>query len=102
MTLILIFLDSCLQHLALVKLFTKYEKHKDWFKLSFSGDTNSITFEPLPDSDEDHIQEDLGKLTKVDKARIGRVRTFILKLNDIFFLLTTYVWLMISIFPLSQ
>uniref|UniRef100_A0A672T458 ABC-type glutathione-S-conjugate transporter n=1 Tax=Sinocyclocheilus grahami TaxID=75366 RepID=A0A672T458_SINGR len=38
------------------------------------GDTNSITFEPLPDSDENHIQEDLGKLTKVDKARIGRVK----------------------------
>uniref|UniRef100_A0A672T498 ABC-type glutathione-S-conjugate transporter n=1 Tax=Sinocyclocheilus grahami TaxID=75366 RepID=A0A672T498_SINGR len=33
-----------------------------------------ITFEPLPDSDENHIQEDLGKLTKVDKARIGRVK----------------------------
>uniref|UniRef100_A0A8C2HJ52 ABC-type glutathione-S-conjugate transporter n=1 Tax=Cyprinus carpio TaxID=7962 RepID=A0A8C2HJ52_CYPCA len=29
---------------------------------------------PLPDSDEDHIQEDLGKLTKADKARIGRVK----------------------------
>uniref|UniRef100_A0A8C2BGL1 ABC-type glutathione-S-conjugate transporter n=1 Tax=Cyprinus carpio TaxID=7962 RepID=A0A8C2BGL1_CYPCA len=43
-------------------------------KLSFSGDTNSITIEPLPDSDEDHIQEDLGKLTKADKARIGRVK----------------------------
>ncbi len=56
----------------------------------------------MPDSDEDHIQEDLGKLTKVDKARIGRVRTFILNLDDIFFLLTTYVWLMISIVPLSQ
>lgn len=44
---------------------------------SFSGDTNSITMqsvEPLPDSDEDQIPEDLGKLTKVDKARIGRVR----------------------------
>ncbi|RXN09968.1 multidrug resistance-associated 1-like protein [Labeo rohita] len=38
------------------------------------GDTNSITIEPLPDSDEDHIPEDLGKLTKVDKARIGRVK----------------------------
>lgn len=49
------------------------EKLKDLIKLSFSGDTNSITIEPLPDSDEDHIQEDLGKLTKADKARIGRV-----------------------------
>ncbi|XP_052415241.1 multidrug resistance-associated protein 1 [Carassius gibelio] len=39
-----------------------------------SGDTNSISIEPLPDSDEDHIQEDLGKLTKADKARIGRVK----------------------------
>ncbi|XP_065096312.1 multidrug resistance-associated protein 1 [Paramisgurnus dabryanus] len=41
------------------------------------GDTNSITMqsvEPLPDSDEDQIPEDLGKLTKVDKARIGRVK----------------------------
>uniref|UniRef100_A0A8C1DU58 ABC-type glutathione-S-conjugate transporter n=1 Tax=Cyprinus carpio carpio TaxID=630221 RepID=A0A8C1DU58_CYPCA len=47
---------------------------KDLIKLSFSGDTNSITIEPLPDSDEDHIQEDLGKLTKADKARIGRVK----------------------------
>uniref|UniRef100_A0A672NT55 ABC-type glutathione-S-conjugate transporter n=1 Tax=Sinocyclocheilus grahami TaxID=75366 RepID=A0A672NT55_SINGR len=43
-------------------------------QFSFSGDTNSITIEPLPDSDEDHIPEDLGKLTKVDKARIGRVK----------------------------
>uniref|UniRef100_A0A8C2F3V1 ABC-type glutathione-S-conjugate transporter n=1 Tax=Cyprinus carpio TaxID=7962 RepID=A0A8C2F3V1_CYPCA len=49
-------------------------KLKDLIKLSFSGDTNSITIEPLPDSDEDHIQEDLGKLTKADKARIGRVK----------------------------
>uniref|UniRef100_A0A8C2GUE0 ABC-type glutathione-S-conjugate transporter n=1 Tax=Cyprinus carpio TaxID=7962 RepID=A0A8C2GUE0_CYPCA len=47
-----------------------------------SGDTNSITIEALADSDEDHIPEDLGKLTKVDKARIGRVRSFILKLDD--------------------
>uniref|UniRef100_A0A8C2GUR3 ABC-type glutathione-S-conjugate transporter n=1 Tax=Cyprinus carpio TaxID=7962 RepID=A0A8C2GUR3_CYPCA len=64
------------------------------------GDTNSITIEALADSDEDHIPEDLGKLTKVDKARIGRVRSFILKLDDTVFLLTIYVWLMISIFPL--
>ncbi|KTG05519.1 hypothetical protein cypCar_00014280 [Cyprinus carpio] len=38
------------------------------------GDTNSITIEALADSDDDHIPEDLGKLTKVDKARIGRVK----------------------------
>uniref|UniRef100_A0A9J8ATG6 ABC-type glutathione-S-conjugate transporter n=1 Tax=Cyprinus carpio carpio TaxID=630221 RepID=A0A9J8ATG6_CYPCA len=56
----------------------------------------------LADSDDDHIPEDLGKLTKVDKARIGRVRSFILKLDDTVFLLTIYFWLMISIFPLSQ
>uniref|UniRef100_A0A8C1PJT4 ABC-type glutathione-S-conjugate transporter n=1 Tax=Cyprinus carpio TaxID=7962 RepID=A0A8C1PJT4_CYPCA len=47
-------------------------------------------------------EKDLGKLTKVDKARIGRVRSFILKLDDTVFLLTIYFWLMISIFPLSQ
>uniref|UniRef100_A0A9J7ZL09 ABC-type glutathione-S-conjugate transporter n=2 Tax=Cyprinus carpio TaxID=7962 RepID=A0A9J7ZL09_CYPCA len=64
------------------------------------GDTNSITIEALADSDDDHIPEDLGKLTKVDKARIGRVRSFILKLDDTVFLLTIYFWLMISIFPL--
>uniref|UniRef100_A0A8C1PEU6 ABC-type glutathione-S-conjugate transporter n=1 Tax=Cyprinus carpio TaxID=7962 RepID=A0A8C1PEU6_CYPCA len=61
-----------------------------------------ITIEALADSDDDHIPEDLGKLTKVDKARIGRVRSFILKLDDTVFLLTIYFWLMISIFPLSQ
>uniref|UniRef100_A0A9J8D7L8 ABC-type glutathione-S-conjugate transporter n=1 Tax=Cyprinus carpio carpio TaxID=630221 RepID=A0A9J8D7L8_CYPCA len=33
-----------------------------------------ITIEALADSDDDHIPEDLGKLTKVDKARIGRVK----------------------------
>uniref|UniRef100_A0A672NTL5 ABC-type glutathione-S-conjugate transporter n=1 Tax=Sinocyclocheilus grahami TaxID=75366 RepID=A0A672NTL5_SINGR len=58
------FLDSYLQHYSTC-FCTQF---------SFSGDTNSITIEPLPDSDEDHIPEDLGKLTKVDKARIGRVK----------------------------
>ncbi|XP_056606838.1 multidrug resistance-associated protein 1 [Triplophysa dalaica] len=41
------------------------------------GDTNSITMqsvEPVPDSQEDQIPEDLGKLTKADKARTGRVK----------------------------
>uniref|UniRef100_A0A8C1QWV6 ABC-type glutathione-S-conjugate transporter n=1 Tax=Cyprinus carpio TaxID=7962 RepID=A0A8C1QWV6_CYPCA len=42
--------------------------------LACSSDVSLITIEPLPDSDEDHIQEDLGKLTKADKARIGRVK----------------------------
>ncbi|TRY81629.1 hypothetical protein DNTS_014478 [Danionella cerebrum] len=40
----------------------------------YCGDRNSIAIEPLPDSDEEHIPEDLGKLTKTDKARIGRVK----------------------------
>ncbi|CAM4621368.1 unnamed protein product [Leuciscus chuanchicus] len=38
------------------------------------GDTNSISIEPLPESDENHIPDDMGKLTTVDKARIGRVK----------------------------
>ncbi|XP_056122814.1 multidrug resistance-associated protein 1 [Rhinichthys klamathensis goyatoka] len=38
------------------------------------GDRNSITIEPLPESDENHIPDDMGKLTTVDKARIGRVK----------------------------
>uniref|UniRef100_A0A8C1M4B9 ABC-type glutathione-S-conjugate transporter n=1 Tax=Cyprinus carpio TaxID=7962 RepID=A0A8C1M4B9_CYPCA len=42
-----------------------------WMLMSPPGNRVSL---PLPDSDEDHIQEDLGKLTKADKARIGRVK----------------------------
>lgn len=42
--------------------------------------------EPISDSDEDQVPEDLGKLTKLDKARIGRVRSKVLKPDK----LTTY------------
>uniref|UniRef100_A0A8C2GUF2 ABC-type glutathione-S-conjugate transporter n=1 Tax=Cyprinus carpio TaxID=7962 RepID=A0A8C2GUF2_CYPCA len=74
----------------------------DFIHTFASSERKECLSEALADSDEDHIPEDLGKLTKVDKARIGRVRSFILKLDDTVFLLTIYVWLMISIFPLSQ
>jgi len=54
-------------------------------QISFSGDRNSITIEPLPESDENHIPDDMGKLTTVDKARIGRVRSLMLKYDIHFF-----------------
>lgn len=42
--------------------------------LCLSGDTNSVTIQSVdPDIEQEQIPEDLGKLTEVDKARIGRV-----------------------------
>lgn len=44
--------------------------------LSFRGDTtntNLQNMEPVSETDQDQIPEDLGKLTEVDKARTGRV-----------------------------
>lgn len=42
--------------------------------LCFRGDTNSVTIQSVdPDIEQEQIPEDLGKLTEVDKARIGRV-----------------------------
>lgn len=42
--------------------------------LCFSGDTSSVTIQSVdPDIEQEQIPEDLGKLTEVDKARIGRV-----------------------------
>ncbi|MCI4375884.1 hypothetical protein PGIGA_G00114740 [Pangasianodon gigas] len=39
------------------------------------GDTNSVTIQSVdPDIEQEQIPEDLGKLTEVDKARIGRVK----------------------------
>lgn len=35
--------------------------------------TNLQNMEPVSETDEDQIPEDLGKLTEVDKARTGRV-----------------------------
>lgn len=43
----------------------------------FRGDTtnsNLQTMEPVSETDEEQVPEDLGKLTVVDKARTGRVR----------------------------
>uniref|UniRef100_A0A674N5W4 ABC-type glutathione-S-conjugate transporter n=1 Tax=Takifugu rubripes TaxID=31033 RepID=A0A674N5W4_TAKRU len=43
----------------------------------FRGDTtnsNLQNMEPMPETDEEQVPEDLGKLTVVDKARTGRVR----------------------------
>lgn len=42
----------------------------------FRGDTtnsNLQNMEPMPETDEEQVPEDLGKLTVVDKARTGRV-----------------------------
>lgn len=45
--------------------------------LWLSGDTNSVTIQSVdPDIEPEQIPEDLGKLTNVDKARIGRVRIY--------------------------
>lgn len=42
--------------------------------LCLRGDTNSVTIQSVdPDIEQEPIPEDLGKLTEVDKARIGRV-----------------------------
>lgn len=42
--------------------------------LCLRGDTNSVTIQSVdPDIEQEQIPEDLGKLTEVDKARIGRV-----------------------------
>ncbi|KAK2857444.1 hypothetical protein Q7C36_005363 [Tachysurus vachellii] len=39
------------------------------------GDTNGVTIQSVdPDIEQEQIPEDLGKLTEVDKARIGRVK----------------------------
>lgn len=46
----------------------------DPLSLFLSGDTNSVTIQSVdPDIEQEQIPEDLGKLTEVDKARIGRV-----------------------------
>lgn len=44
--------------------------------MSTRGDTtntNLQNMEPVPETDEEQVPEDLGKLTVVDKARTGRV-----------------------------
>uniref|UniRef100_A0AAR2LVR4 ABC-type glutathione-S-conjugate transporter n=1 Tax=Pygocentrus nattereri TaxID=42514 RepID=A0AAR2LVR4_PYGNA len=43
--------------------------------LCLSGDTNNVTMQSVePDIEQEQIPEELGKLTVVDKARIGRVK----------------------------
>lgn len=42
--------------------------------LCLRGDTSSVTIQSVdPDIEQEQVPEDLGKLTEVDKARIGRV-----------------------------
>lgn len=47
------------------------------FPFAVRGDTtnsNLQNMEPVPETEEEQVPEDLGKLTVVDKARTGRVR----------------------------
>lgn len=66
-------LSKAMTKLGRISAFTKLTSG---LAFAFRGDTtnsNLQNMEPVSETDEEQVPEDLGKLTVVDKARTGRV-----------------------------